>query len=184
MSVHDKPQDTRSSDSGANAVQKASQGTELSAEEQRSALDFLLGAPEPAFYTVDLQFDTPQGLKPLRVKFKALDGRSIDKIEQSNISDATGKMDKPKADAELFAAAVVGIEDPDSARVIEVTSEDFRTIKPGDAPLASTTDALNVRFGKQAGLLAGVALAIREAAGWKSDRVGQASRVLVGAAGN
>lgn len=169
---------------GQSAVEAAGAERELSHDEERSALDWLLGAPAPASYYVNMEYDTPQGLKPLRVNFDAIDGSKLDKIEQSNINERTGTMNKAQADAELFIEAVTSIEDPETGKKTIPSSEEFRTIRPDQPPLASSIDALNVRFGKQPGLIAGVASAIREAAGWKADRVGQASRKLVEAAGN
>lgn len=171
-------------DPGARAVQRAGDGAELNPAEERSALDYLLGAPAPALYTVEVQYETPRGLLPLRLHFAALDGKVLDKIEASNVSAATGVMDKAKADAELVCEAVSEIEDPATGRKTQLRSEEFRTVKSGEPPLASSIDALNFRFRKQPGLIAGVASAIREAAGWKADRVAKASRVLVDAAGN
>lgn len=186
MAEQEKPQGPGSgtSDEGANAVGRAAGGAELKAGEERSALDWLLGAPEPARYTVEAEYDTPAGLKPLKVNFTAMDGSKLDKIEQSHISERTGVMDKGAADAELFIEAVTTIEDPDTGKSVKVGSEEFRTIKPGEPALASAIDALHVRFKTQPGVVAGVARAIREAAGWAPDRVGKASRVLVDAAGN
>jgi hypothetical protein len=177
--------DAQTDDPGAKAVRKAADDEQrLSQGEERSALDYLLGAPEAAFYSTTVKYDTPEGLKDLRFHFKALDGRRLDKIEQSNVSQATGLMDKAQADAALVAEATTSIEDPATGHKTDIRSERFRTIKEGDPPLASTIDALHVRFGTQIGLIAGVAGAIREAAGWRGDRVGKAARELVDASGN
>jgi hypothetical protein len=175
---------TGTADAGAKAVERASNGKSLSQGAEKSALDYLLGAPAPAKYSVKVAFETDDGLKDLRVHFTAMDGRKLDEIEQKNISQATGVMDKASADAELMTEAVTSIEDPVTGKAIGVRSEAFRTVKDGEPPLASAVDALQVRFGSQLGLVAGVASAIREAAGWKADRVGKASRELVDAAGN
>lgn len=171
-------------DRGANAVRQAANGEELSGADERSALDFLLGAPTPAMYSVTVQYETEVGMLDLRFHWRAIDGRKLDEIEQRNISESSGQMDKAQADAELVAEAVTAIEDPKTGHKTSVRSDEFRTVKEGEPPLASAVDALQVRFGTQAGLIAGVARGIREAAGWKADRVGNASRVLVDAAEN
>lgn len=173
----------RSDDAGVNAVERAAAGKSVGTEDERAALDFLLGTPEPAKYTVEADYETPAGMRKLTFHFVAMDGRKIDVIERRHISDKTQELDKISADAELVAEAVTAIED-ETGKKTKPTSEEFRTMKPGEAPLASSIDALNARFATQIGLLAGVASAIREAAGWNRDRVGKASRVLVTAAGN
>lgn len=170
-------------DPGRAAVERAAEGKELDAAQERSALDYLLGAPEPAKYKVTVQYETPAGLADLTFYFHALDGRRIDKIEQSHIDSNTAMMDKTAADYELVATACDAIED-ETGRKVAPKSEAFRTIKPDESPLASPVLALQARFGTQGGLIAGVARGIREAGGWSSERVGKASRVLVAAAGN
>lgn len=171
-------------DPGAAAIRKAGNpDATLTAGEELSAIDYLLGAPAPPQYTVEVQYETDAGMAPLTFHFTGLDGRQIDKIEQSNINERTGMMDKPSADAELVIAACSKLTDPTN-KALAITSEQFRTVTPDKPPLASTVDALHARFGRQAGLIAGVAGAIREVAGWKADRVGKANRALVDAAGN
>lgn len=171
-------------DKGRPEIERAAQGKALDGAQERSALEYLLGTPTPARYKVEVQFETEDGLKPLIFRFKAMDGRKIDKIEQANISQVTGVMDKLTADAQLVVEATDVIEDPETKVTIAVKDERFRTMKDGEQPLASTIDALEARFGTQIGLISGVASAIREAAGWNRERVGKASRLLVDAAGN
>lgn len=171
-------------DAGRAEVDAASNGTDLDDRQQRSALDYLLGTPKAATYKVLVQYETDGGIKELEFHFRALDGRKIDKIEQAAINERTGLMDKITADSQLVAEATDAIVDPESGAKVSVRDEKFLIIRPGDAPLAAPPDALLARFGTQIGLLAGVASAIREAAGWNRERVGKASRVLVDAAGN
>jgi len=169
---------------GAAQIERAADGDALSPADERSALDFLLGTPEAARYKVTVAYETPAGMKDLIFRFKAMDGRKLDKIEQSHLDERTGMMDKISADAHLVSEAVYEIVDPETDKSVEPKSEAFRTMKEGEAPLASPIDAITARFGTQIGLIAGVASAIREAAGWDRDRVGKASRLLVDAAGN
>jgi hypothetical protein len=171
-------------DPGKPEITAAAQGKELDGEGERAALDYLLGTPTPAKYKVVVQYETPAGMKELEFHFRAMDGRKIDKIEQQNISQLTGVMDKLTADAQLVSEATDVIVDPETGMKIGPREERFRTIKEGEAPLASGIDAIQARFGTQIGLIAGVASAIREAAGWNRERVGKASRLLVDAAGN
>jgi hypothetical protein len=171
-------------DPGHAQVERAAAGKTVEGADERSALDYLLGAPEPARYKVTVGYETPAGLKDLRFEFVAIDGRKIDKIELKHIDDRTGQMDKTAADMELVIEACDAIIDVETGKAVKPSSEEFRRVKPDLPPLASSIDALEARFGTQTGLIAGVARAIREANGWNADRVGKASRVLVAAAGN
>lgn len=180
----DQQQPGKTDDAGARAVRRAENSeAKLTHQEEVSALDYLLGAPGPPAYTVEVEFETDKGMAPLTFHFVGLDGRVIDKIEQANINDRTAIMDKTTADAELVIRACSKLTDATGKELV-VNSEQFRVLKPGEPPLASPVDALFARFGTQAGLISGVATAIREAAGWDRDRVGKATRVLVDSAGN
>lgn len=184
MAAAEQQRGPDSPERGALQIERAADGETLSPKDERSALDFLLGTPEPARYKVTVAYETPAGMKDLIFRFRAMDGRALDKIEQSHLNERTGMMDKISADSHLVAEAVYEIVDPETDAKVEPKSEKFRTIKEGEAPLASPIDAIGARFGTQIGLIAGVASAIREAAGWDRERVGKASRLLVDAAGN
>lgn len=173
----------RTDDQGALAVERLRAGQRLDEAQERHALDWLLGAPQPAIYNVTVQWETPEGdLAPLTFQFRAMDGRRLDRLERDHVGQ-DGRMDQINADAAIVAEACEFIADETGRRVV-LASDEFRTVRPDMPALASTVLALQARFGTQSALIAHVARAIREACGWSPDRVGRAERVLVTAAGN
>lgn len=159
---------------GAAAIQRAASGAELTGAEERSALDWLLGATVAMEYDVTVQYDTPDGLKPLIFHFRQLDGARIDEIdaEHRRGDGPFAKLDVQAFNAALVAEATVFFTDPSGKRT-DPRSEEFR----GGVP--SPALAVQARFKKQSGLLEGVAGAIREASAYGPDRIGTAQRALV-----
>jgi hypothetical protein len=170
-------------DAGRAAVTRAARGEELDGNDERGALEFLLGAPAALEYEITVDYETDAGMLPLTFHFKGMDAGAIDKIEQQHLDDRTGQLDKIGADCTLVTKATTKIVDSTGAE-INPRDEAFRTTKEGERPLANAADAMRVRFGAQAGLLSGIASAIRIKAGYDAERVGRASRLLVQAAGN
>lgn len=170
-------------DPGRAAIDSAAADEPMSRKEEHGALEFLLGAPAALSYKITVDYETKDGMKPLTFFFKGIDAGEIDKIEQEHVNERTGTLDKLAADAAVVTKATYKIEDAAGASTAP-KEESFRSIKPGERAVASGADAMRIRFGTQAGLLSGVASAIRTKAGWDADRVGKASRLLVDAAGN
>lgn len=173
---------------------------DLTPADERDALDFLLAPKPPRQYGVRVQYDTEAGLKPLTFVIRGMDGRKLDSIEQANVSEATGTLDRITADCQLVAEATLCLEDA-SGRKVELGSPEFLTIRRPKAVgagdelaegeerfdehrLASPADALEARFKTQLGLLNGVAREIRRISGYDPERVGVARRRLVDAVGN
>lgn len=166
---------------------------ELTEENERDALDYLL-APKPArTYGVKVEYETDKGVEPLTFVIRAMDGRTIDSIEQRNVSESSGQLDAITANCELVAEACSGIESK-SGRKVALDSDEFLTLqvpKQGGANgetepkrLASPALALEARFRTQIGVIAGVAREVRRMSGYDPTRVGQAQRRLVEASGN
>lgn len=162
----------------------------LDAENERDALDYLL-APKPSRqYDVWTDYETEDGPRRLNFVIRGMDGRRIDAIEQANVSSA-GQIDQITANCQLVAEACVCLESK-SGRRTALSSDEFLTLKVPDRSggglveqkLASPADALEKRFATQLGLVSGVAREVRRVSGFDPDRVGQAQRRLVSAAGN
>lgn len=172
----DAPDGLRAAANGEDAAKK------VSGAEEHSAVAFLLGQQRAPKYKVPVQFDTDVGTLTLQWTIRALDGKTIDRIERANTDDSKGPLDPDavddlRANAELVAEATVQIEDATGA-VTKVNDPDFLN------GLVSGADALMARFHWQSGLLTGMASQVRRASGWAPDRIGEATRVMVDAAGN
>jgi hypothetical protein len=163
----------------------------LTDEDERDALDFLLAPKPPRQYGVKVQYDTEAGSRPLTFVIRGMDGRRLDAIEQSHVSEATGKLDVISAEMQIVAEATLHLEDG-SGRKVALDSQEFLTVRrPNpDNPdgfeqmrLASPADALEARFKTQLGLLSGVARQVRIISGYDPQRVGHAQRRLAGAVG-
>lgn len=165
------------------AISKAAERPgDVTEEEARGALSYLLGARKPLPYEVKTTYETEHGPKPLTFVIRQVDGRKIDAIEGRHRDRTTGILDQIGADVSVAAEGLIAIEDESGARVA-ATSEEFRTVHPEQPPLASPIDALTARFATQLGILSGVAREVRRVSGWAPERVGQAERRLVDAAG-
>lgn len=168
---------------GAEELGLAASGEKLTDEQEHSALHYLLGPRQRIESTVTVQYETPEGVMPLKFVIRAQDGRKIDAIEQANISETTGKVDQITANCQIVALATVAIVD-EAGKSTDPKSDVFRTVNPDAPPLASPADALEARFRDQMGLLFGIAREVRRIGGWDPDKVGTAQRKLVTAAGN
>lgn len=179
-------------DKGMLAAEAFARGhEELTDDDERDALDFLL-APKPArLYSVKVEYDTEVGIRPLTFVIAALDGRKIDTIQQSYVNDSTGMLDKIGSDCALVVEATRFLEGM-SGRQVTLDSREFLTMrqpnpdKPGgveEFQLASPVEALEARFKTQIGLIAGVAAQLQQISGFDPRRVGMAQRRLVDAVG-
>lgn len=155
----------------------------MSPDEEAGALNYLLGARAPLPYDVKSTLETVDGPKPLTFVIRQMDGRKIDAIETRNRDKTTGVLDQISCDVQLVGEACLFIVDA-TGKQTDPKSEAFRTVRPEQPPLASPADALEARFREQLGILSGVAREVRRVSGWAPERVGQADRRLVDAAGN
>lgn len=179
---------------GENAVEAFARDHEgLTEDDERDALDFLLAPKPPRLYGVPVEYDTEAGTKRLTFVVRGMDGRQLDKIEQRNVSDVTGKIDAISAECQLVAEACVFLEGR-AGHQVKLASDEFLTIrvqKPDGEPgemveqrLASPADALEARFRTQLGLVSGVAGQVRRISGYDARRIGDAQRRLSTAVGN
>lgn len=168
-------------DRGREMLEHVALGADLDDDEERAALDWLLGAPAAMQHDITVQFETPDGEQPVTFTVRQMDTRQIDKIEQRNLSQSTGRLDALTANCQIVAEATVSIRDG-SGRSTAINSDEFLTVVGRDGEplkLASSSDALEQRFRKQLGLIQGVASEIRRLAGYDTERVGAAQRRLV-----
>lgn len=163
---------------GKPELDAAANGEVLTDEEEHAALHFLLGPRTRIEHKVKIQYDTPEGEKPLTFIITARDGRELDKIEQANISEVTGNLDQVTTWCQIVAAATMRIVD-ETGESIDPKSETFRTVNPEQPPLASPADAIEARFKTQMGLIAGLSGRVRSISGWNPEKVGTVERVLV-----
>lgn len=169
------------------AIRAAADGdtSDVTVGGEKDGIYWLLQPARAMHWECRVDYDTPEGIRPLRWGIRSLDGKRIDDIEQRN-STGEGpfaKVNQLTTNAELVAEASTIVRDSGSGRKIDLHSEEFRTTPAGDV-LASTAEALRLRMHFQSGLLAYLAEEVRRISGWSPDRVGQAQRVLVDAAGN
>lgn len=179
---------------GDAAVEAFARGhEELTEENERDALDYLLAPKPPRLYGVTVQYDTEDGLRPLTFVIRGMDGRRLDAIEQAHVSEATGLIDRISADCHLVAEGTVWLEVAGSDRQVKLDSAEFLTIRrPREGHpetmeehrLSAPPDALEARFKTQLGLLSGVSRELRRISGYDPERVGVAQRRLVDAVGN
>jgi hypothetical protein len=183
----------RDEQTGANATEAFAQDRdELTVENEKSALDFLLAPKPPRWYGVTVDYDTEEGILPLTFVVRGVHGRKLDRLEQAAVSETTGKVDVISAELSIVAEATGHLLDGLGKR-IELTSGEFLTVRvPNpDAPgewltqrLAAPTEALEARFATQLGLIAGVAAKVRQLSGYDPRKVGDPKRRMTAAAGN
>ena len=156
-------------------VRAAANGAQLTDEQERSALDWFLGASRVLEYDVPVEFETPAGMKKLVFHLRQLDDARMQEIDEENRQGDPAspfrKLDVSAFNAALVAEAFVYVVDPTTGQ--RRGPEEVR----GGVPALPM--AFQIRFKTQPGLLEGLAARIREKAGFGEDRVGTASRSLV-----
>jgi hypothetical protein len=160
------------------ALSELALGRDVSAEEERGALSFLLGKTRRLQYTLPVQYDTEEGMKTLRVRIQQCDDRKLNELDAA-ARDGDGpfaKLDTTQFNASVCAEGMVYVEDETGRRVM-CDSEEWI----GGAP--NPVIAMEVRFKFEPGLLEGIAEEIRRVSGYAPNRVGSAQRVLVNAVG-
>lgn len=160
---------------GKAALDRAAAGETIDGAEERSALDWLLGATRVLEYDVPVDYETPDGMKKLTFHIRQLDPDKIDEIENNNRKGdgPFARVDRYGFNVDLAAEATLYFTD-ESGRKVEPTSEEFRGGMPG-----GTAQALRVRFKGQGGIFAALSDEIQSVSGFSPDRVGTAQRVLV-----
>jgi hypothetical protein len=171
---------------GREMLEHAAQGAELSLEEEKNALDWLLGDPIAIPHSIPVDFETPDGTKKLEFIVRKMDASKIDAIEQRHLNTNTGRMDQAAADCEIVGTLADAVTTQGDAREVDLTSAEFRTLRLRNksngnvetVTLATPMEALSARFRGQEGLIMGIAREMRRLAGYDPGRVGQAQRRL------
>lgn len=147
----------------------------VTAEQERGALEYLLGPTVPLVYDVTVKYETVVGILPLVVRFRQQDPMTLQQHDDDNRdkSGPFGKLDQIGFNAAVCAGAIMSMRDS-TGRTVPLDSEEFRGGMPGGTQLALTT-----RFKFQGGLLEFVAEEIKRVSGYAADRVGTAQRVHV-----
>ena len=160
-------------------VKQAAVGAKVSPDDERTALDWFLEPQRPLRYRTEVQFDTPQGQKPLVMVLRSIPQAEMERIEARNRKGEgiMAEYDDFQANVEIVGEALVMLETPTGQ---EIEPTDPRVL----SGLPSVAEAMKARFYYQPGLLAGVSSEVRRISGWGSDRVGRAERILTAAAGN
>jgi hypothetical protein len=152
----------------------AAEGNQLSDREERSALDWFLGATKALEFDVPVEWDTPDGTKRLIFHMRQVDEKRLEELDSANRqgdpSAPFRKLDVGGFNAAVIAEALQYVSDEGGQ---QRTPDEVR----GGAP--SLEMALPIRFKYQPGLLEGLAERVREKAGFTADRVGTASRSVV-----
>jgi hypothetical protein len=175
-------------ETGREMLAHVAMGATLDPDEEKSALDWLLGDPVQIPHEIPFTYETPKGLKDMKFIMLQSDPSAIDKIEQRHV--VGGTMDQAAADLEIVATlcdAIAEADDKDGSKAIELTSSKFRTMRlkntqtneVEDHTFADPMQALDARFRGQQGVLMGVAREVRRVAGYDSSRVGLVQRRLV-----
>ena len=159
-------------------VQRAAVGGKVSPDEERTALAWFLEPQRPLRYRCEVQFDTPEGLKPMTLIVRSIPQADMEKIENRNRKGEglMAEYDDFQVNVEIVGEALVAIE----AGNEEIEPNDPRVL----SGLPSIAEAMKARFYYQPGVLSGVAAEVRRISGWGTDRVGRAERVLTHTAGN
>lgn len=161
------------------AVHAAARNGDVDGAGETDALDWLLGATKRPQYTLPFHYETPAGrTERLIFRFAGMDARRIEEIDAANRQGdgPFAKLDATAFNAQVAAESVIAILNPATGK--EVTAEEF----VGEAPAPAI--GWEMRFKYQPGILDGLVGQIREKAGFNADRVGNAQRSLVEAAGN
>lgn len=160
-------------------VRRAAAGEELTSREEKGALDFLLGPTRALRYTIEVQLETDEGMKPLKFHVQQQDGARLAKLETENRAGdgPFARLDTVAYNSAVVHAATTAFTDATGRRV-ELESQDF----VGGHPEGSL-GALRTRFKFQGGIFEALSGEIQRVSGYSADRVGSAQRVLVDAVG-
>ncbi|HEX7088730.1 MAG TPA: hypothetical protein VF192_01260 [Longimicrobiales bacterium] len=160
------------------SVIEASQGNTKAIVEEKSALDWLLGATTRLEHDVPFKFETPDGLKDMSAHIHQVDGARLEALEEEHrIGDGPfSKLNVLQYNAAVFNEAVEYVTD-ETGRKVTVPE------LVGNHP-AGAVAGIATRFKYQPGILQGIEREVRQLAAYSSDRVGSAQRSLVAAVGN
>lgn len=183
-STHTPPDESGLPDGTPEIVRRVARGEKITPGQERVATAWFKAPHIPLTYKIPVQFDAEDGERQLTFFCRQLEGPMIERIERRNTEGEPpfGKMDELTTAAELIQEALVRIEE-ERGEPIDAGDELFRTTEDGTV-LPAISIALMHHFRYQSGLLLTVASEIRRLSGFSADRVGQASRVLIGTAGN
>jgi hypothetical protein len=168
-------------------VRKAANGQhkDVTVQEEQEALKWLLGsAGKPMEYTSVLQWETDEGMKPIRWRIQSLPAATIERVENENRQDPGdpfSRTQEPRTSAALVVEATIF---PDVRSVQFRTPLEPTERNPGREPDADPVDALLRMFRYQSGLLMGLAGEVRRISGYDPQRVGIAKRSVTRAVSN
>lgn len=159
-------------------LDQAARGVPIGEDAEHDVLSFLLGKTHRPEADVKVEFETPEGLLPMTFRIRALDERTMDKIDAANRAGdgPFSKLDRGGFNAGVIAEALVHVEA--GGRTVKPDSEEFR----GSA--VNTQVAIEGRFRYQPGILEQVVEEVRKLSAYNPERVGTAQRVVKAAAGN
>lgn len=155
-------------------LRNAAAGEQLTAGEEKDALDFLLGPTPRLSYHVTVQYMTQDGLKPLTFHFLPQDPSKFEELDAANRKGdgPFAKLDSYGYVVDVIVEATTHISGA-SGRKVDIRSAEFL----GGVPAPHL--ALMTRFRGQGGLLESVVEEIRKVSGYNADRVGTAQRSMV-----
>lgn len=148
-------------------------------QKEVGALDFMLSNPRPTPFTVEVQVDTPAGLKPLTFHMHQLDGSRIEKLENDHTNGVGpfATIDRLRLNAAKVAEA--------TDKFVDHTGKEQT---PGDPQFLGDAIAPEIAFERmfrfQPGVGDQLAERIDQMAGMTRDRVGIAEREMTAAVGN
>lgn len=171
-------------DDAPKEVKAAARDEEVTPRGERVATAWFRSPHVPIAFKVDVDFDADDRTRKLKFSVLQLEGPLLEKIERRNTEGEPpfGKMDELQTAAEIVAESVLQIDEVDG-ETINPGSTTFRTAEDG-TELPSIALALRYHFRYQSGTLITLAQEIRRISGFSTDRVGQASRILIETAGN
>lgn len=150
---------------GKSAVQKAVQAPDqISDQEEKDALDFLLGGLPRLEYTVPVQIETPDGPRELiwRIRQVGADEQMLIEQKHRDADNPFSRVDAVGFAQELVLAGTVAIGTP--GRMIAPDDEEW----VGGHPLGAA-GAMKTRFKHQGGIFFGLRDRIQEVSGTSSN---------------
>lgn len=158
----------------------AESAANMTAKEERSALDFLLGPTKAQEFDVPVKIATSEGDKELTFRIRQLDGDRFEELEKEH-RDGEGpfsRLNRMAYSVAIVAEATLFIADATGDKV-DLSSERFI----GKHPLG-IVGALKTRFKYSPGIFPELSAQVESVSGYGNDRVGTASRAVVDAVGN